>query len=66
MIDFDEIDCEKSNEDCRNRWAALLKGVGSIMPGMRYSPSDVAGRIKQLIETKDERYAEAAKLHPAI
>lgn len=34
----------------------LLKGVGSIYPGMRYSPSETAQKLKTLVETKNERY----------
>lgn len=43
----------------------MLKGTGSIMPGMRYSPTLTALRIKKLIETRDERYAAAQKIHQA-
>jgi hypothetical protein len=35
------------------------------MPGMRYSPTLTALRIKKLIETRDERYAAAQKIHQA-
>ena len=66
LIDFTEIDNGRNPEDNHNRWATLLKGVGSIMPGMRLSPSDMALKIKHLIETRDERYAEASKLHPKV
>lgn len=59
-IDFDEIHNERSTEDNRVRWALLLKGVGSISPGMRYSPTEMALKIKNAIETKSERYAAAA------
>jgi len=38
------------------RWALLLKGVGSILPGMKYNPSNLAMKIKEMIETKNERY----------
>ena len=63
QIDFDEIANGKRKEENANRWAALLKGVGSIMPGMRYSPADKALQIKELIETRDQRYAEVLKMH---
>lgn len=42
----------------------LLKGVGSVSPGMRYSPTNMANKIRVAIETKSERYAAAAALHP--
>lgn len=58
-IDFDEVKNERSAEDNRIRWALLLKGVGSISPGTRYSPTDMASKLKKLIETKSERYALA-------
>lgn len=66
LIDFTEIDNGRNPEDNHNRWCTLLKGVGSIMPGMRFNPTNTAIKIKTLIETRDERYATAAKLHPKI
>lgn len=63
-IDFDEVINERSPEDNRIRWALLLKGVGSISPGMRYSPTDMALKLKKLIETKSERYAIAQAQNP--
>lgn len=62
-IDFSEVSNERGDEENEKRWALLLKGTGSIMPGMRYSPTLTALRIKKLIETRDERYAAAQKLH---
>lgn len=38
--------------------------MGSISPGMRYSPTDMANKIRRAIETKSERYAAAAALNP--
>lgn len=62
-MDFDEISNDRSAEDNRLRWALLLKGVGSITPGMRYSPTDLALKIKILIETRDQRYALVEAQH---
>lgn len=66
QIDFDEIENERSAEENKIRWALLLKGVGSITPGMRFNPTNIALNIKNLIETKSERYAAAAALHPVV
>ncbi len=60
QIDFDEIINERSGEENKIRWALLLKGVGSICPGMRYSPSETALKLKTLVETKNERYVQQA------
>lgn len=45
-IDFDDIDNGRTAEENRIRWALLLKGVGSITPGMRYNPSSMARKLK--------------------
>lgn len=58
-VDFDEIKNDRTSDDNKLRWALLLKGVGSVCPGMRYSPTEMALKIKALIETKSERYAIA-------
>jgi hypothetical protein len=59
QIDFDDIDNGRTPEENRIRWALLLKGVGSVTPGLRYNPSAMAMKLKQLIETKSERYQQA-------
>jgi len=40
------------------RWRLLLKGLGSICPGKRFNPMQVAEKIIGDIETKDQRYVE--------
>ena len=39
-----------------SRWRLLLKGLGSICPGKRFSPTEVAIKMIRDIETKDKRY----------
>lgn len=46
QIDFDEISNQRSNEENKIRWALLLKGLGNISPGMRFSPSETALKLK--------------------
>jgi hypothetical protein len=58
------------------RWRLLLKGLGSICPGKRFNPTQVALKMIHDIETKDERYvavqplskgrAEATGLHSFV
>ena len=59
------------------RWRLLLKGLGSICPGKRFNPTEVALKMIRDIETKDQRYvahyqplskgrAEATGLHSYI
>lgn len=61
-IDFDEVSNDRSSEENKIRWALLLKGVGNICPGMRYSPSETALKLKRLVETKSERYVQQTKV----
>jgi hypothetical protein len=56
QIDFDEFDNGRTSEENRSRWAILLKGLGSVTPGMRFNPSQMSLRLIELIQTKNERY----------
>ena len=38
------------------RWRLLLKGLGSIVPGKRFNPTQIALKMIGDIETKDQRY----------
>ena len=39
-----------------SRWRLLLKGLGSICPGKRFNPTELALKMIRDVETKDERY----------
>ena len=55
-LDFDEVANVRTPEQNRARWTLLLKGLGSVSPGMRFNPTKMALKLVQDIETKDERY----------
>lgn len=38
------------------RWRLLLKGLGSMVPGKRFNPTQTALKMIGDIETKDQRY----------
>lgn len=60
MLDFYDMQYggndDRSPEDNRLRWSILVKGLGGMMPGQRYKPSELAAKMIRDIETKHERY----------
>ena len=61
-IDFKTVKNQHSAVENASRWGVLLKGVGSVTPGKKYKPSEVASKIKQNILTKASRYANQKPL----
>lgn len=60
MLDFspEAVGNENTAEDNRSRWNVLLKGLCSIMPGRRFSPSATARKIIDDIKSSPEKYVQ--------
>ena len=57
-IDFDPevIGNRMKLGENESRWRLLLKGLGSVVPGKRFNPTQMALKMIGDIETKDQRY----------
>jgi hypothetical protein len=50
------MDNERRPSENSGRWFILLKGLGGVQPGMKYSARLIASKMIQDIKTKHERY----------
>jgi len=51
---------DNTAEENRSRWNLLLKGLASVMPGRRFSPSAMARKMIDDIKSSPERYVQWA------
>ncbi len=55
-IDFSDLDNNRRPSENQGRWFILLKGLGGVQPGMKYSVRLISSKMIQDIKTKHERY----------
>jgi hypothetical protein len=67
-LDFDPATIGNKMKFAENeaRWRLLLKGLGSICPGKRFNPMQVAEKIIGDIETKDQTSESRDNRHELI